>query len=206
MVYQLCSPIDQISLEILPRLVSDGYHPPPIGSDDRHQGVDFSNYPFLTKYKSFLGVTVQSVLPGYVRASVAGSFPFGNVVIVETPDDVLPGELAASLGIPEGQSLYLLYAHMNEPPSVKLGQEVTACQAVGSVGASGNTYAPHLHLETRYGPPGVDFDGFSAFVDGVTEKERANYKLWRTSGMFQHFNPLRLLAPDAIPTPTALPD
>jgi len=61
------------------------------------------------------------------------------------------------------------------------------------VGSSGNTESPHLHFETRIGPAGTSFPVMSAFVDGVTDEERANYKLWRVSPQFRHFHPMRLM-------------
>jgi hypothetical protein len=36
----------------------------------------------------------------------------------------------------------------------------------------------------------------------ATVEEMEAYVLWRTSGVFQHFDPLYLLAPGAIPTGT----
>lgn len=204
--FVMCSPLKDIQLGLLHRLISDGYHPPPMGSDARHQGVDFANFAFLTKKTTFLGLDVLAVLPGRVAASVTDSFPFGNLVIIETSYEEMPIELSTRLRVAPDQSLYLLYAHMQLPPVVKLGEYVSACQAIGKVGHTGNTLATHLHFETRIGPPGAVFDGFSAFTDAATQKEKANYRLWRISGVFQHFNPMLLLDPQSISTPTPNPE
>ena len=98
--------------------------------------------------------------------------------------------------IQENQSIYILYAHLLETPDVHLGDAVASCQALARVGKSGNTEAPHLHLETRLGPAGATFPSMAGLLAEVSDEERANYKLWRTSGIFVHFDPMRLLAPD----------
>jgi murein DD-endopeptidase MepM/ murein hydrolase activator NlpD len=202
---QMCSPLAGFPLEELPRIVSDGYHPPPPRSDERHEGVDFVYSWLVTGQSSILGVPITSVLPGKVAAAISDSFPYGNVVIVETPFEYIPHALIQTIGFTPDQSLYVLYAHMQEMPMVKLGQAVISCQPVGRVGATGNTLAPHLHLETRHGPAGAYFTVMSAFLEGTTPEQRANYKRWRTGGEFLHFDPMLLLAPETTPTLTPQP-
>jgi len=188
----MCSPISTVIIHDLPKIVSDPYRPPPPGSDLRHEGVDFA-YFHWNSGGPIKGVPVQSVLPGKVAAALAGTFPYGNFVIVETPYENLPKTMAEGLKIPQGDSLYLLYAHLNDPPVVSLGELLESCQRLGAVGSSGNSGAPHLHLETRYGPPGAFFLGLSRFVKNLTPEEKENYALWRTSGVFQMFDPMSLL-------------
>jgi murein DD-endopeptidase MepM/ murein hydrolase activator NlpD len=154
--------------------------------------VDFSYYRFGER-QSIQGVGVQSVLTGRVAAAISDSFPYGNLVIVETKVNDLPEELAGLLGIGPGESLYLLYAHLGQAPSVHPGDRVTACQLLGEVGMSGNAGNPHLHLETRIGPPGSRFSGMRFYSTRATEEEMQNYVRWRTSGQFRHFNPMDLL-------------
>jgi murein DD-endopeptidase MepM/ murein hydrolase activator NlpD len=192
--FQICSPLYNILREDLPRLISDGYDPPPRSrADDRHHGVDFSYYHWKGG-GPIAGTGIQSVLAGVVAMALEGTFPYGDVVMVETPPQDLPADLQQALDIPEGQSLYLLYAHMQQDTlQVQLGDTVTACQILGAVGRSGNTDANHLHLETRLGPPGTTFSGMSAFTDTASEDEKRNYRTWRVSGKYQHFDPLRLL-------------
>lgn len=202
--FMLCSPVATLALDRLWRFISVPYLPPPIGEDARHQGVDIAYYRLGGEAHTILGDGVQSVLHGRVAASIADSFPFGNLLILETPRSDLTQELIERLKIPEDRSLYLLYAHLQAAPLVSLGQEVTACQVVGYVGESGNTNAPHLHLETRLGPPGVSFEGFSAFIESATPLEEANYRRWRVAGEFVHFDPMKLLDPQH-PSPTVTP-
>lgn len=206
--FHICSPLYDILLEDLPRLVSDGYHPPPRArADDRHHGVDFAYYHWKGG-GPIAGTAVQSVLAGRVAMALEGTFPYGNVVIVETAGENLPEGLRAALSIPEGQSLYLLYGHLQEDSlKVHLGDPVLACQVVGAVGRTGNTDANHLHLETRLGPSGTTFTGMSAFTDTATDDEKRNYRLWRISGKYQHFDPMRLLLygfDSPLSTPTAI--
>jgi murein DD-endopeptidase MepM/ murein hydrolase activator NlpD len=190
--FQICSPVEAVALSDLPKVVSDPYTGPPPGSDQRHEGVDFAYY----RWKGggpIRGTPIQAVLAGKVAMALSDRFPYGNVVIVETPRDLLPDELTEALAIPADKSLYLLYAHMEESPLVSLGDEVDACQPVGTVGRSGNAVAAHLHLETRTGPPGAVFLGMARFIDDATAEERENYRIWRVSRQFLHFDPMLLL-------------
>lgn len=188
-----CSPLDNFPLEKLPKIVSDPYNPPPMGSDDRHQGVDFVYHRLAGVDIPILGVQVNSVLPGTVSASLSDTFPYGNLVIIETPGNWLPEHWLATLDMTVNQSLYLLYAHLQEKPLVDLGDTIESCQAIGKVGNSGNTEAAHLHLETRIGPGGMKFQSMYGLLREAPEDARKNYKLWRTSGVFQHFDPMLLL-------------
>ena len=72
---------------------------------------------------------------------------------------------------------------------------MSVCQPLGKVGASGNTRAPHLHMEARAGTPAAQFTVMAAYASGVTQTENANYILWRSSGQFVLFDPMLLLDP-----------
>jgi murein DD-endopeptidase MepM/ murein hydrolase activator NlpD len=189
----ICSPLAEIDLDILGEIVSDPYLPPPSNNPEgRHHGIDFAFYN-RGDLASILGMKVQSILPGSVAAALADTFPYGNFVIVETPYDLLTTSQREILSITATQSLYLLYAHLNAPPLSKTGQEIGACDQIGEAGKSGNAGNPHLHLEMRLGPPGVVFREMGYYKADDTAAERIQYKLWRTSGQFQHIEPLLLL-------------
>ena len=189
----LCSPLAEFPRENLSKIISTAYSPPPLGWDDRHHGVDFVYHRLAGVDRTILGVGVQAVLSGWVAAAIEESFPYGNLVIIETPWKLLSPEMADELVINEDQSLYHLYAHLLETPVINIDQPVDACDLIGYVGASGNTEAPHLHFETRIGLSGGRFPVMNAFLEGVTEEERQNYNLWRTSKQYNHFNPMILL-------------
>jgi murein DD-endopeptidase MepM/ murein hydrolase activator NlpD len=193
LAFRMCSPLSIHPLEELPQIIGSPYKPPPPNKkEERHHGVDFAYYHYGDR-DTMLGEPVQSVLPGRVAASLVECNPYGNFVIIETPRTRLPIEIVERLGIAPGQSLYLLYAHLNKPPLVNLGDEVEACQLLGEVGMSGFTEIPHLHLETRLGPSGKVFAVMRFYDTRATQEEMDNYVLWRTSGDFQHFDPMTLL-------------
>ena len=187
----ICSPITEIPLLELPEIVSAPYNPPPMGKDDRHQGVDFSFYR-RGDLISIDGLTIQSVFDGRVAGSIEDSFPYGNFIIIETTLENLPEEIAEKLGIDEGQSLYVLYAHMTDAPIVSVSQELSSCTYLGTVGVSGNAGIPHLHLEVRIGQRGQSFEGMAYYSTQTSELERINYEIWRMSGNFVHIDPMRI--------------
>lgn len=190
--FQICSPLSLHPLKELREITSDPYRPPPPGREERHHGIDFSYYRHGDRL-TIQGVGVQSVLPGKVAASLVESYPYGNMVIIETPYSALPGSIVDLLSISAGQSLYTLYAHMDQPPLVLTGENVASCQALGQVGKSGNAVEPHLHLEMRVGPPGVVFRSLGYYQANNTKEERDNYVRWRTGGEFNHFDPMLIL-------------
>jgi murein DD-endopeptidase MepM/ murein hydrolase activator NlpD len=189
--FVLCSPLNLHPLEELSQIIGDPYRPPPPGREERHHGIDFAYYHWQDR-DTMLGEPVQSVLPGNVATMLDNLYPYGNMVIVETPQEYLPEDLVELLQISEGESLYLLYAHMNQTPLVTLGEAVRACQPLGEVGMSGNTDIPHLHFETRIGPAGTVFESMRFYSTSATIEEMENYVLWRTSGVYRHFDPMDL--------------
>lgn len=190
--FAVCTPLEDHPLDQLRLIVSDPYRPPKGKSDARHHGVDFSYYRFGER-DSIQGVGVQAVLPGQVAAALVDSYPFGNLVIVETAVALLPADLGEQLGAKPGESLFLLYAHLDAAPLLRIGESVPACQPLGAVGKSGNAVEPHLHLEARLGPAGTVFNELGEYFAGATETERSNYRLWRTSGVYRHLDPMLLI-------------
>ena len=165
------------------------------------------------------GLPVQAVLEGHVALVVGGRFPYGNAVLIETPLDSLPPAWLEVLDLPsipaipqvsnaltcptpaalpdqdtQALSLYLLYAHMLEPPSVQAGDPVACGQAIGAIGSSGNALNPHLHLEVRVGPTGARFPGMAHYDASAKPEEMSAYCQWRVSGNFVHIDPLLLFA------------
>jgi murein DD-endopeptidase MepM/ murein hydrolase activator NlpD len=193
----MCSPLEDHPVGILSEIVSDPYNPPPAGKDGRHMGVDFSYYQWEGR-EGIAGVTVQSMLPGKVIAVLANQIPYGYAVIVETPADRLPSEWLQNTGeYALSDSLYLLYAHLQNQPPVVAGDNIQCSQQIGLVGDTGGVdtpYAiPHLHLEMRFGPPGAVFEDMGFYDTRVSELARQNYLTWRTSGLYRHFDPLIMI-------------
>ncbi len=190
---QLCSPLAEHGLAELAAIVSSAYDPPPMGKDDRHQGVDFAYYNQGGR-ASIQGETVQAILPGRVVVAMADRLPYGNMVLVETrQEDLAPG-IPDRLGMQAGESLYHLYAHFQDTPLVQAGEWVTCGQALGQVGMTGyNIPVAHLHLETRLGPAGAQIRSMGFYDTQASQDEMEAYHLWRMSGVFRHFDPLVLL-------------
>jgi murein DD-endopeptidase MepM/ murein hydrolase activator NlpD len=191
--FQMCSPLAAHVLKELPEIVSDPFNPPAPGKEERHHGVDFSYYRRGERL-SIQGEEIQTVLAGRVAAALVDKFPYGNALIVETPASELPQSITEALGIAAQESLYILFAHMESAEAFELGQDLPACQFVGRVGKSGNAGVPHLHMETRIGPPGTIFASMLFYSTHATTEERENYQLWRTSGVFRAIDPMRVLS------------
>ncbi len=145
--YKLCSPLAWETIPEIKDIISDPYNPPPMGRDERHQGVDFSHYS-RKGLKTIEGEPVQVVLAGRVVSVIKNRLPYGNMVIIETSYADLPAGLQDALEMAAGESLYILYAHFGHEPLVMLGDSVACGQVIGDVGMTGyNIVNPHLHLE-----------------------------------------------------------
>ena len=181
-------------------------------------GVDFAFYRFKDRI-GMEGLPIHSVLPGTVAAALDNQHPYGYAVMVETPLNQLPEEWVKALDLPvytgipnenlnltcppmyppvgwdfDHLSLYLLYAHMLEPTTLKAGEQVAGCDVLGKVGTTGYSVNDHLHLEVRLGPGGANFEGMTHYAANTILHERLNYCFWRVSGLFQMAEPMNLLS------------
>jgi murein DD-endopeptidase MepM/ murein hydrolase activator NlpD len=188
--------LSEHEIDELPSIVSDPFAPPPAGKDDRHHGVDFAYYNQGDR-ASIEGEGVTAILPGRAAAVLIDRLPYGNMVIIETSQVDLWPQLIQHLEIESEESLYHLYAHLNQPPEVIIGQQISCGQLIGVVGKTGyNIPVPHLHLEIRVGPSGTFFESMAFYDTRATEDEMENYKTWRTSGEFRYFDPMDLFVID----------
>jgi len=212
----LCPPLKGYSFAELSTAISNPFHPPPPGSDDPHQGVDFAQ---VQSGIAIAGEPVQAALQGVVAGLILDRFPYGNAVLIETPLKDLPEDWLLSLNLPaeatipwqksaltcpevaglpypasKERSLYLLYAHLQEITPFEAGQMVGCGDTLGTIGQSGNALNPHLHLEVRVGPAGARFSGLAHYLTNASPLEMRNYCLWRVSGVFTLVDPLQLLA------------
>lgn len=194
----LCSPLVVQPLEtiseiitqpfIAPRQLDDGTY-----KDDAHHGLDLGYY--TRDGVNFTGTSVLSATHGRVAALIRNRPPYGDAVLIETPHAQIPGSLIAAQSIPPGDSLYILYAHLQNLQTLEIGQEITCGQPLAETGLTGFTGGPHLHFETRWGPAGQSFASMAYYHVETTEEERANYVAWRMSGTFRLFDPMILLSP-----------
>lgn len=173
---------------IMPRTMDDGTY-----KDSGHHGLDIG---FIVRGKQlFTGTQVLSALDGKIASVIHDRPPYGDMVMVETPYDKIPGKLIAMHDIQPDQSLYVLYAHMQNLQPLTIGQSVKCGQQLAETGLTGTTGGPHLHFETRWGPAGAVFPLMGFYLSGVTAEEMEYYTLWRMSGKFKLFDPFDLLNP-----------
>ncbi len=193
----ICSPLAVQPLDKLSEIITQPFKPPLVldngtykEEDATHHGLDLGYY---TRDKQlFTGTPVLAALDGKIAAVIHDRPPYGEMLILETPFERLPVEVIASQEIPTGDSLYTLYAHLQNTQPLEIGQSVTCGQPLAETGLTGWTGGPHLHFETRWGPAGQTFAAMAYYVADTTDEERANYEKWRMSGVFQLFDPLEL--------------
>lgn len=165
---------------------------PSSGKDDGHPGLDLGHW-YLNGEASILNDPVQPVLTGSVAAASKSRPPLGALILIEVLYPNLPPALINRVPIPAGKSLYMLYAHLVDAPPLRIGKSVSCGEEIGRVGLTGWTGAPHLHFETRWGPPGMTFSGMAYYTADATATESKNYETFRMSGQFHPFDPMLLL-------------
>jgi murein DD-endopeptidase MepM/ murein hydrolase activator NlpD len=157
--------------------------------------VDFAYYRRDGVGGHIEGTPIQSVLNGFM-AGLGYNQVYGNYLIIETPGEWIPTDLAALYPIVSGESLYLLYAHMQDLAPFEIHEPLDCGQVIGQVGGSGSSFFvsdPHLHLETRLGLAGIFIEPMAYYDTQASEEEKAEYLYWRTSENFTLFDPMLLL-------------
>jgi murein DD-endopeptidase MepM/ murein hydrolase activator NlpD len=181
----------------LSRIVEYVSHPytPPIGSnlETGHHGVDFSYYTKDGIGPPIDNNPIQSMLNGRVAGIGINRLPYGNMLVIETPFENLPLSIKELFGMQAGTSLYLLYAHMLEAPIFSIGDPVSCADLIGIVGNSGFSGNPHLHLESRVGPSGLDLPTMIFYETTATLAEQAAYTEWRVGDTFTKHDPTLFL-------------
>lgn len=209
--FQVCSPLEGETFETLPLILVNPLKIPPIGKDDGHHGLDYAYFKRGDR-ESIQGIEIYAILSGQVVLTLEDVIPYGYTILIETPLKLLPPALQESLPaiyqpIPEKvvyqgecpeftpptdtgeMSVYHLYAHLEAPAAFKPGDSIACGDKLGTVGNTGRSSNPHLHLETRLGPAGADFSSMAFYSPIYSEEQRANYCLWRMSGTYQLFDP-----------------
>lgn len=218
----MASPLQGVAASDLFNVISQPFIMPPAGEDSGHHGVDFAYWDFKD-VGAIEGTPILSVFPGKVSSAYTKiRNPYGYMVMVETPLSNLPQEIIDAIKLPEAsstpanpsnrltcptgfadwwdpntKSLYVLYGHLGDIPTVKLGQTVKMGDILGVVGNSGASSSPHLHLEMRIGPANATFASMGHYETTTTDQERHNYCSWRISGQFEIFDPMVLYGASA---------
>lgn len=190
----ICTPLTDHDLALITNYISHPYADP-IGSnlETGHHGVDFSYYAKDGSGPPIDNNPVQSMLDGRVVGVGLNRLPYGNMLIIETRFENLPAAVTELFTMQPGNSLYLLYGHMLEIPNQQIGDQVSCGQRIGIVGNSGFSGNPHLHLETRVGPSGLDLPTMIFYETTATLAEQAAYNEWRTGETFTLFDPTDFL-------------
>lgn len=210
----VCSPLKGEPLEALssPGLLKNPFAAPRPGYDDGHPGIDLAFWS-RANGKPMQGLPVHSILSGIVAMTIDNRQPYGNAVVIETSltptshswlkrlISTTPTQLpqpSFSLSCPDYSdfkfdsqetSLYVLYAHLNQTPTIDVGDTVVCAQPIGEVGTTGRSVNPHLHLEIRLGPAGMRFASMAHYDPGASQDELRSYCLWRVSGAFPPLDP-----------------
>ncbi|MBX3048039.1 MAG: hypothetical protein KIT46_06545 [Anaerolineales bacterium] len=196
-VSALCSPLAGHTFQVLLGYISQEFRAPPSSSDwdGGHHGLDFAYYQRNDpggQGGHIDGAALQSALDGYV-AGLGYASIYGYYLIVETPWAQLSPDLAALFEVAQGQSLYLLYAHLqNEAPFV-MREPLDCGQGLGQVGASGDAYfvvEPHLHFEVRVGQSSIQLGPMTYYDGHASQAEQDEYRRWRNSPDFVLHDPL----------------
>jgi murein DD-endopeptidase MepM/ murein hydrolase activator NlpD len=200
---RLCSPLAVLSLDEIPAFITqpfiaplpihDAEHPEWVQKDEGHHGVDIGYYK--RNDKLFTGTPVLAALAGKIAAVVRDRPPYGDMLMVETPFERIPPALVTGQQIEPGDSLYTLYAHLQNLQPLEIGQPVACAQQLAETGLTGFTGGPHLHFETRWGPAGETFASMAYYRADASKEEMANYEKWRMSAVFHLFDAMQLLEP-----------
>jgi murein DD-endopeptidase MepM/ murein hydrolase activator NlpD len=213
--FQVCCPLEDETIESLSSiLVNPLVIPPNFGQDTGHHGVDFAYYRRGDRI-SIEGIEIFAILSGKTVLTLDDDIPYGYAILIETPLTDLPAHIQETLiagyePVPEDPhyrlycpeitpptltgeyAVYHLYAHMQVRPEFNRGDLLTCGDKLGTVGNTGYSSNPHLHLETRLGPAGAAFTTMAHYENTNTPEQMGNYCLWRMSGFYQLFDPFIL--------------
>ena len=198
-ISSICSPLAEHSFQALEGYISQGFTPP-LGTTDwdgGHHGLDIAYYQRNDEGGvggHINGTPIQSVFDGYV-AGLGFASTYGNYLVIETPAVRVSSELAELFELEDGESLYLLYAHMQELAPLVLSEPVDCGQRIGAVGNTGEEFfvvEPHLHFETRVGVSNIRLEPMNYYDTQATQEEKAEYRRWRNSDDLQLFDPMLL--------------
>jgi murein DD-endopeptidase MepM/ murein hydrolase activator NlpD len=214
-VFEICSPLEEETIQSLPLILTNPLKiPPSFGQDTGHHGVDFAYYQRGDRL-SIEGIEIYAIMGGKTVLTLEDDIPYGFAVMIETPLSDLPEAvqqvlLTSYLPVPEDPNyrlscpevpvptltgeyaIYHLYAHMQARSELNRDDPISCGDQLGTVGNTGYSSNPHLHLETRLGPSGASFETMAHYENTNTPEQIGNYCLWRMSGYYQLFDPFIL--------------
>ena len=174
--------------------VSHAYREPPRSNpEEGHHGVDFSYFRKDGVGGPIDGTPIQSMFAGRIAGIGLDRLPYGNMLVIETYYENLPLWVRELFQMQPQTSLYLLYAHLVERPTHSIGQPVACGEILGGVGNTGFSGNPHLHLETRVGPSGIDLPTMIFYDTTATLAEQEAYVEWRSGETWTKFDPTPFL-------------
>lgn len=198
----LCSPLQVQPLDdlgqivtqpfLLPRQLEGGEY-----SDEGHHGLDLGYY--TRDGALFTGTGVTAVFDGIVAGLVNDKPPYGNAIILESVPSQIPNDLVNVFAVGEGESVYVLFAHLQGVQVSDFGQKILCGQQIAQTGLTGFTGGPHLHIEFRVGPSSSRFDSMGYYRADMLPEEMENYRKWRNSGLFRLVDPADVFGLD-LPT------
>jgi murein DD-endopeptidase MepM/ murein hydrolase activator NlpD len=214
--FTVCSPLEDETIDSLPLILTKPLATPAhFGQDFGHPGLDFAYYQ-RGERDSIEGVEVYAILLGKAALILDDNYPYGYTIVIETPlsdlpqtlqDELMadyqpvPADLEYEYNCPDvptptltGEySLYHLYAHLQVQPEFQVGDAITCGTKLGNVGNTGWSSNPHLHLETRLGPSGLEITTMAHYQSDASIEQLSNYCLWRSSGYYQIVDPYNVL-------------
>lgn len=144
------------------------YGPRPGVGKGWHDGIDFGNY-------GAAGSPVRACADG--RVMQTWNYPYNapyDVVNWRGCAVALDHGVVNGGGGYNGKHIYSLYCHMAGPPTVSVGQNVTAGQSMGIVGNTGQSFGAHLHWEIHVGT----FGNYTSNYNGSTVDPAQFIKAW----------------------------
>jgi len=147
LINTVCSPLEGLSLEELisdPTVISQVFKTPRPGLDDGHTGIDYAYYRRGDRV-GIEGLAIYAVLKGKIISILDNKWPYGNMIIIETPIEEIntqlfnvisppqtaptvepaphvncpPGELEFDMAV-SSRSIYVLYAQLKDPANFRI--------------------------------------------------------------------------------------
>lgn len=134
---------------------------------EKHDGVDYKHetnfdvfaigFGYVAAVKECTEFRETNCVYLRGRGTAESNYGYGHLIVIEHPYSTLPSLVVEATGVQPGQSLFVLYSHLENVPEVSEGDWLAPGDQVGILGRSGNTYGNatyHLHMEIRIAASG----------------------------------------------------